>query len=82
MTTTNARVPLTDRQREILAWLSRYIDDHGYSPTVRELCLAFGFGSTQGAKCHLDPLRRKGWVTWNDGQARTLRVLEEVADGN
>jgi repressor LexA len=80
--TTTVRLPLTDRQREILAWLSAYIAERGYSPTLRELCLAFGFASTQGAACHLDPLRKKGWITWNDGQARTLRVLEEVADGN
>jgi len=82
MTTTTVRVPLTDRQREILAWLSRYIADRGYSPTVRELCLAFNFASTEGAMCHLRPLRRKGWVEWQDNQARTLRVLEEVANGN
>jgi len=79
--TSTARLPLTSRQQEILAWLAKYITDHGYSPTVRELCLAFGFASTQGATCHLEPLRKKGWITWNDGQARTLRVLEEVADG-
>jgi repressor LexA len=79
--TSTTRLPLTARQQEILAWLAKYIADHGYSPTIRELCLAFGFASTQGAMCHLEPLRKKGWITWNDGQARTLRVLEEVADG-
>lgn len=81
MTTTIERQPLTPRQTEILNWLSTYIADHGYSPTVRELCLAFRFDSVNGAMCHLRPLRKKGWVHWNDGQARTLRVLAEVNDG-
>ena len=81
MTTTTERQPLTDRQREIVAWLSNYITDRGYSPTIRELCLAFNFASTEGAMCHLRALRRKGWVTWNDGHARTIRVLEEVIHG-
>ena len=76
--TSTARLPLTARQQEILAWLAKYITDHGYSPTVRELCLAFGFGSVNGAMCHLQPLRKKGWITWNENQARTLRVLAEV----
>jgi hypothetical protein len=24
-------------------------------------------------------LRNKGWIEWHDGKARTIRVLEEVA---
>jgi repressor LexA len=76
MTTAVTPKPLTERQREILTWISQYIDAHGYSPTLRELCRAFGFVSPNGAKCHLVPLARKGHVTWNERQSRTLRVLE------
>lgn len=76
MTATHELKPLTNRQREILVWLAQYIADHGYSPTIRELCQAFGFDSPNGAMCHLVPLRKKGWITWQDGQARTLRVIE------
>lgn len=76
MTTTTAPAPLTNRQREILAWLARYIADHGYSPTVREVCQAFNFAAVNGAMAHLRPLRKKGWITWQDGHARTLRITE------
>ena len=78
MTTTTTIRPLTDRQREIYRWLVQYIANHGFSPTIRELCLAFGFASTEGAMCHLRPLRVKGYVVWNDGQARTIRPFQEV----
>jgi len=78
MTTTTPIRPLTDRQREIYRWIVQYIADHGFSPTIRELCLAFGFASTEGAMCHLRPLRRKGFLTWADGHARTMRPLQEV----
>lgn len=81
MTTATADVPLTDRQREILAWVQAYIDAHGYSPTLRELVTAFGFKSTNGAACHLTPLRKKGRLTWIDGRPRTLRVLEVPTNG-
>lgn len=78
MTTTTPIRPITDRQREIYRWIVTYIAERGYSPTVRELCLAFNFGSVNGAMCHLHPLRKKGYLTWADGHARTMRPLQEV----
>ena len=78
MTTTLAPGQLTDRQRAILVWINEYIAAHGFSPTIRELVRAFGFKSTNGAVCHLQPLRTKGYVTWLDGSPRTLRVIKEV----
>jgi repressor LexA len=78
MTTAKAIRPITERQREIYRWIVQYIADNGYSPTVRELCLAFRFGSVNGAVCHLEPLRRKGYLTWNERQSRTMRPLQEV----
>lgn len=78
MTATQELKPLTERQREILNWIARYIGERGFSPTVRELCQAFRFDSPNGAMCHLVPLRKKGWINWQDGQARTLRIAEGV----
>lgn len=72
MTTKTPR-PLTARQEKVLVWIEAYIAEYGYSPTLRELCKAFRFRSTQGAVCHLFAMRRKGYVTWSDGQSRTLR---------
>lgn len=76
MTMTKA-VKLTERQEKVLAWIEAYIAEHGYSPTFRELCKAFRFKSTQGAVCHLVPLRKKGFVTWCDGKTRTLRLTRK-----
>jgi len=78
MTTASPIRPLTDRQREVYRWIVQYITDHGFSPTIRELCLAFRFGSVNGAMCHLHPLRKKGYLAWQDGHARTMRPLQEV----
>ncbi len=36
---------LTDRQREIYDYLTRYVDDRGYPPTVREIGEAVGLAS-------------------------------------
>lgn len=78
MTSTTERISLTERQREILVWLAKYIQANGYSPTLRELCQAFDFKSPNGAACHLGPLKRKGWIRWEEGHSRTLRIAEGV----
>lgn len=70
-TTTN---PLTPRQQDVLNWIAGYIDTHGFSPSVREIGHAYKW-STNGVMCHLRAIRRKGHITWIDGQARTIRVV-------
>jgi SOS-response transcriptional repressor LexA len=58
----------------VLAALEEYIRTNGWSPTVRDLALATG--RTVGT-IHplLGAMRRDGLVDWDDGRARTLRVL-------
>ena len=68
------RQPLTPRQHEVLGWVRGYINVHGYSPTIRQIGQAFKW-TTNGVMCHLRPMRRKGWITWQDGEARTIRVI-------
>ena len=75
MTSTTERQPLTPRKRDIVAWITGYIDTHGYSPTVREIQHAYGWSTPNSVMCHLTPLRKKGYVTWVDGCSRTLRVI-------
>ncbi len=75
MTTTLERQPLTDAQRAVYDYIESYCRHHGYGPVIREICDQFGYKSPNGAMCHLDPLRRKGWVTWIDGQARTIQPI-------
>lgn len=73
MSTTIDSTTLTPRQQEVLSWISGFIDTHGFSPTVREIASGFGW-TTNGAMCHLRPMRKKGVISWVDGHARTLRV--------
>ena len=75
MTATLERRPLTDRQREVYDWIVAYIEAHGYSPTIRQIKEAFGWHTPNAVMCHLHPLRKKGWVIWQDGESRTLRPI-------
>ncbi|HKH31996.1 MAG TPA: helix-turn-helix domain-containing protein, partial [Gaiellaceae bacterium] len=51
---------LTGRQREIYDYLSEYVHDRGYPPTVREIGEAVGLASPSTVHAHLANLERAG----------------------
>ena len=53
---------LTNRQREILNYISEHIDKKGFPPTRAELCTHFGFNSPNAAESHLRALEKKGMI--------------------
>lgn len=73
-----SRPPLTDRQRDVRDFIREFRTANGYCPSVREVMRRFGFDSPNGAMSHLIPLRRKGYIQWEDGKVRTLRVVEDA----
>jgi repressor LexA len=77
--TETERIPPAPKQLQVLQWVTEYIATKGYSPTVREIQKAFALKSVNGVMSHLYPLRDKGWLTWQDGQARTIRPVEVQA---
>jgi repressor LexA len=74
-TTLAERQPLTERQQEVFEFIRQYRASKGYCCTVREVAQAVGSPNVTGAMCHLWPLKRKGWITWEDGQSRTIRPV-------
>ena len=50
---------LTDRQQQILDYISQSITDRGYPPTLREIGLKMGIRSTNGVNDHLKALEEK-----------------------
>ncbi len=54
---------ITNQQAGILRFIARRLDEAGQAPTVREICAAFGFTSSNAARCHLLALERKGCLT-------------------
>lgn len=65
---------LTPRQQDVLEFIEGWIDTHGFSPTVREISHHYKT-TVNGMVCHLKALRRKGRITWHEGQSRTIRVV-------
>jgi hypothetical protein len=65
----------TERQQSILCAIHKHTSEHGYAPTLRELCSAVGLINGEGMRNHLARMKKKGLVAYDYGKARTLRVL-------
>ena len=53
---------LTDRQKEVLSYISNYIDAWGKAPSFDEICSHFGFASYNTVSTHLNILEKKGYI--------------------
>ncbi len=74
----DVRDQLTDRQKEILAFINRSIGERGYPPTLREIGRNFGIKSTNGVNDHLRALEKKGYLQREDMKSRALRPVDTV----
>jgi len=68
---------LTTKQKLILDFLKSEIRQHGYPPTVREICDAVGLSSTSTVHAHLETLERKGYIRRSPTKNRSTEILEE-----
>src|SRR6266508_705867 len=75
MFATKETVMLTDRQREIWEFLVRYVEAHGYPPTVREIGQEVGLASPSTVHAHLANLERAGMLRRDPTKPRALELL-------
>jgi repressor LexA len=67
-------IKLTPRQTEILAFIKRCLEDHGFPPTRAEIAQELGFKSPNAAEEHLKALARKGAIEMTPGASRGIRI--------
>ncbi len=72
---------LTPAQEELYSWLSDYIGENHHSPSIRQMMQAMGLRSPAPIQSRLKHLQEKGWITWKEGQARTLQLLGDMFSG-
>lgn len=70
---------LTRAQRQVLDFVDAEILAQRTAPTLREIAERFGFRSHRAAACHLEALKRKGFIESDPGKARSLRVTSPWA---
>jgi repressor LexA len=73
--------PLTEAQQELFDWLVEYIREHQHSPSIRQMMRAMNLKSPAPVQSRLEHLRNKGYIDWEEGQARTIRVLNQAPLG-
>ena len=67
------------RQGQILEVIESYIARHGCSPSNREIAAAAGLKSASSVLRHLQQLKAGGYVSYQPGVPRTVRVLPRPA---
>jgi repressor LexA len=68
---------LTGRQQEIWKFLTDYVDEHGYPPTVREIGEAVGLASPSTVHAHLANLERVGLIKRDPTKPRALELRRD-----
>ncbi len=67
---------LSSRQHEILEFVNRHVDAHGYPPTVREIGQAVGLTSPSTVHAHLARLESAGLIRRDRTKPRALEVMD------
>tara|TARA_Y100000589_G_scaffold324757_1_gene361441 strand:- start:2088 stop:2702 length:615 start_codon:yes stop_codon:yes gene_type:complete len=72
---------LTDAQNELYGWIKDYVKTFQHSPSIRQMMEAMGLKSPAPIQSRLKHLQEKGYISWQEGKARTLKLVEDVFDG-
>jgi repressor LexA len=72
---------LTQRQQEIFDFVKRYVGEHGYPPTVRDIGQAIGLASSSTVHAHLANLEKLGVLRRDPTKPRAIEVLKDRARG-
>ena len=71
---------LTERQLHILEVLDRYQQQHGYPPSIREICQRADISSTSVANYYLDQLEERGMIERAGRVSRGIRLVKPLAE--
>ena len=72
---------LTEAQNELYGWIKNYLKDFQHSPSIRQMMQAMGLKSPAPIQSRLKHLQEKGYISWQEGKARTLQIVDELTDG-
>ena len=72
---------LTEAQNELYGWIKEYMRDFQHSPSIRQMMQAMGLKSPAPIQSRLKHLQEKGYISWQEGKARTLQLVDEIVEG-
>ena len=78
---TSSGSDLTQAQNELYGWIKDYMKDFQHSPSIRQMMQAMGLKSPAPIQSRLKHLQEKGYISWQEGKARTMQIVDEIVEG-
>ncbi len=75
-------VTLYKKQKQILDFISQYIQVNGHSPTLQEIADSMGLSSLATVHEHLKSLEKKGVIKRYDGAVRGIEIVDNSVNAN
>jgi len=75
-TSQQATVRPTKKQKELLTFIEKFIAEHGYSPSYREIMAGLNYTSVATVSLHVNNLIKRGHVRKRDHSARSLEIVK------
>ena len=72
---------LTQAQNELYGWIKDYMKKFQHSPSIRQMMQAMRLKSPAPIQSRLKHLQEKGYITWQEGKARTMQLVDEIVQG-
>lgn len=67
---------LTPKQKNVLEFLQKFIQDNGYSPSYQEIATHFGLASRSTAQKYVERLREAGYLDSEDNAKRSVQIKQ------
>jgi repressor LexA len=71
---------LSEKHKRVLDVLEHYTDQHGYPPSIREMCSRANISSTSVANYYLDRLEELGYIERDRRVSRGVRVIKSYTE--
>ena len=72
---------LSEAQNELYEWIKKYMREFHHSPSIRQMMEAMGLKSPAPIQSRLRHLQQKGFISWQEGKARTLQIVDDILEG-
>ena len=68
---------ITQKQSELLEYITSQILPQGYPPSVRDICSAVNLKSTSSVHAHLESLEKNGYIRRDPTKPRTIEIIDD-----
>lgn len=67
---------ISNRNMIVYNAIKKYMDQYGYSPSVRDICNITQLNSPASVHGHLKRLKEFGYITFTENKSRTIRIIK------